>query len=71
MEEEPRRLGRDEQKKLVASLRIVGEHCRKKSWTVFAEWIQEALYQANLGLEPDNLEKTRPVPPKNSVLLDS
>ena len=61
MEQEPRSLGRDEQNKLVASLRIVGERCQEKNWTVFSERIREALYQANLGLEPNNLEKIRPL----------
>ena len=58
---EARTLGRHEQKKLVTDLRILLEHCRKKNWLVYVEWIREALSQVSLGLEPDNLEKIRPL----------
>ena len=54
-------LGKREQRQLVAALRAAGSHCQEKDWTVFAEWFREALSQASIGLEPDNLEKIRPL----------
>ena len=61
MEEKTKRLERSERKKLVTDLRTLLAHCQEKNWTVYVEWIRAALYQANLGLEPDNLEKIRPL----------
>lgn len=61
VEEKTKRLERSEQETLVTELRILLAHCQEKSWTVYVDWIRAALYQANLGLEPDNLEKIRPL----------
>ncbi len=61
VEEETRLLERNEQKRLLTELRTLLAHCQEKNWTVYVEWIRVALYQANLGLEPDNLEKIRPL----------
>ncbi len=59
--EEARRLGRREQIKLVEDLRILGMHFQKKGLTGLCERLREATQQADLGLEPDNLEEIRPL----------
>jgi RNA-directed DNA polymerase len=59
--EEPTRLGRAEQEKLVLKLRLALSHCEKKQWALFSQWFQEALSFANIGLEPENLEQIKPL----------
>ena len=59
--EEARRLGRREQIKLIEDLRILGMHFQKKGLTGLCERLRDATQQADLGLEPDNLEEIRPL----------
>jgi len=53
LEREPRMLKRDEQERLVTALRIALERCQQEGWN--GEIYEEALYDANVGLEPRNL----------------
>jgi RNA-directed DNA polymerase len=53
LDEEPRMLKRDEQVRLVTALRVALMKCRRNGWN--GEMYQEALYEANVGLEPRNL----------------
>ena len=58
MEEgEPRQLERSEQKKLVMGLKVALYQCQQNGWN--GGVLQEALYEANLGLEPRNLAEIR------------
>lgn len=54
-------MGRDEQKKLVTDLKLAFLRASEKKLDWICEQIREALYQANLGLEPENLEQIRPL----------
>src|ERR671922_1522260 len=57
MDQEPRKLGRDEQGKLVAALRVALMRCQEKG--IDGTLWRDMLYPAELGLMPENLEKTR------------
>ncbi len=57
MDQGPRKLRRDEQKRLVTALRVALMKCQEKGIDG-ALW-RGMLYPANLGLEPENLEETR------------
>jgi RNA-directed DNA polymerase len=57
MDQEPRRLGRDEQRRLVMALRVALMRCQEKG--IDGTLWRDMLYQANLGLEPENLEETK------------
>src|SRR5438309_11958040 len=62
MEEEERRLmGRDEQQKLVTQLKHALRRASEKKLERIVEQLREALYQANVGLEPENLGQIRPL----------
>jgi RNA-directed DNA polymerase len=56
-----RLMGRDEQKKLVTDLKAAFIRASEKKLSWICEQIREALYQANLGLEPENLGQIRPL----------
>jgi RNA-directed DNA polymerase len=58
---EPRLMGRDEQTKLVTDLKVALVRASRQKLDWICEQIREALYQANLGLEPENLEQIRPL----------
>ncbi len=60
-DEEPRLMGRDEQIRLVTDLRIALRRASEKKLDWLCDEIREALYQANLGLEPENLGQIRPL----------
>ena len=57
MVQEQGRLGRDEQKRLVRALRVALHRCREKGFDGTL-W-RDMLYQADLGLVPENLEMTK------------
>jgi len=56
-EGEPRRLNRREQVKLVQALRVALMRCQERG--IDGEIWRDMLYDANLGLEPQNLEEMR------------
>src|ERR1041385_286937 len=58
---EPRLMGRDEQIRLVTDLRGALRRAGEKKLVWLCDEIREALYQANSGLEPENLGKIRPL----------
>jgi len=60
-DEEPRLMGRAEQIRLVTDLRLAYDRAGEKKLDWVREQIREALYQANLGLEPENLGQIRPL----------
>jgi RNA-directed DNA polymerase len=59
--EEARMLGRAEQRKLVTDLRVMYAKCKEKNLLNLCEMAREALSEANIGLEPDNLGEIRPL----------
>ncbi len=54
-------LGRAEQAKLVIDLKVLYTCWHEQGLTVMCERIESSLYQANLGIVPDNLEEIRPL----------
>jgi RNA-directed DNA polymerase len=60
-DEEPRLMGRDEQIRLVTDLRVALRRAGEKKLVWLCDEIREALYQANIGLEPENLGQIRPL----------
>jgi len=60
-DEEPRLMGREEQIWLVKDLKLALLRAGEKKLVWICEQIREALYQANLGLEPGNLGQIRPL----------
>ena len=54
-------LGRAEQTKLVTDLKVLYARWREQGLTALCERLGDSIYQANLGLMPDNLEEIRPL----------
>ncbi len=67
MDQEPRKLGRDEQIRLVTALRVALKRWRGKG--IDGTLWRDMLYPANLGLVPENLEQTRSCSPWLGGLL--
>jgi RNA-directed DNA polymerase len=57
MDQEPWKLGRDEQRRLVTALRVALKRCQEKG--IDGTLWRDMLYPANLGLVPENLGQTR------------
>jgi RNA-directed DNA polymerase len=57
MDQEPRTLGRDEQRRLVKALRVALMRCQEKG--IDGTLWRDMLYPANLGLVPENLGQIR------------
>ncbi len=50
-------LGRVEQTKLVTDLKVLYARWREQGLTAMCERLGDSIYQANLGLVPENLEE--------------